>query len=555
MARVHPGTIHHQYRYAIKGFSIEMPEAAAIAISQDPRVDFVEQDGYGRLATTQSPTPSWGLDRIDQTNLPLDSSYSYNETGSMVNAYVIDSGIRSSHADFGGRVLFGIDTVGDGLNGADCTTQTPDGHGTLVAGVLGGSTYGVAKAVRIYNVRVTPCTTFFTTAQFISGVDWVTGNQVKPAVANLSFETTMSTAFDKALRRTIASGVIVVVAAGNDTMEVGGSSPSDVTQAIIVGNTDINDNLATDSNFGPSVALLAPGTRITSDSAAGDTATATVSGTSFSSPHVAGAIARYLQTNPTACQCTVKQVITSIATPGVIGGVPADTPNLLLFTPLAWPTPTYYSLSLDGSTGYVDVPGGGQGVSLNITGAVTVEAWINTNSTMIHQGIIERYNNSAGMGTNDGGYALRINNHGKIQFLTLQNGVQFDSITSNAAISSGGWHHVAGVFDGSQMRIYIDGNRDNFKSSTFAPVTGTTDVKIGVQADGTGFFNGLIDEARVTGAAVYTGSTYSLAHHLTGVAGTVGLWRFDNQTAQDCALVNNGTLVGGATFSTNFPAP
>jgi hypothetical protein len=434
----------------------------------------------------------------------------------------------------------------------------------------------------MYNVRVFPCNdSDFANSELVAGLDWVTGNQVKPAVANIDVLVPGgSTSIDKAVRRCIASGVMVVIAAGNQGADILTSppppvysplSPADVSQAITVAATDVNDNWASFSNHGFPVAILAPGVAITSDSATGDTVTVTEDGTSFAAPHVAGAIARYLQTNPTACNCTVKQEIVAQASPNKINNIPpahspqhpADTatPNLLVFTPSAWDAPTYYSLSLDGATGYVDVPDGGQGVSLNITGAITVEAWINTNTPMSHQGIIERYNNSAGMGTNDGGYALRIINNGKVRFFTLQNGVQFDSITSNSTLATlrAGWHHVAGVFDGSQMRIYIDGKLDNSKSSTFAPVTGTTDVKIGVQADGTGFFNELIDEVRVTGAAVYTGLSFPLVRHVTGVAGTVGLWRFDNLTAfnngiaEDCALVNNGTLVGGATYSTNVP--
>lgn len=551
MARVHGGSVTHIYRYALRGFSATMNEAAAIAVSLDQRVEFVEEDGRGSVDTTQT-NPPWGLDRIDQRDLPLDSAYSYVQTGAGVNAYIIDSGIRATHQDFGSpsRVSFGADFVGDGQNGADCAD-----HGTAVASITGGITYGVAKGVSITNVRVVDCAGFGATSTIISGVDWVTGNHIKPAVTNMSIGISPSTSLDKAVRKSIAAGVTYVVSAGNNNVDASGQSPARVTQAITVGATDVLDNRWQDSpslgsNFGTVLDLFGPGKDIPAAGNTSDIANFLFTGTSFAAPHVAGAVTQYLQTDTTACPSTLSEIITSNATSNKVINPGSGSPNQLLFTPQAWPVATYYSLSLNGTNAYVDVPNGGLGVSLDITGPVTVEAWIKTSSTS-RQGIIERFNSSACTGTADGGYALRIVN-GFVRVFTLKNGCEFDSIDSSVSVSDGMWHHVAGVFTGSQLWVFVDG-AGNSKSSTFAPGTGTSNLRIGTRSDGAGyFFNGLIDEARVTARAVYT-ANFTPQHKLTGVMDTKGLWRFDRQNAKDCADINNGNLQGGVMFSLDVP--
>jgi len=404
----------------------------------------------------------------------------------------------------------------------------------------------------------------------ISGVDWVTANHVKPAVVNMSVQaSSISTAWDKSIRRSIAAGVSYVVIAGNDNPPIDAStiSPSDVTQAIVVGATGddaspyYSDNRSSFSNYGSVLGLFAPGAGITGASSTGDTATQTLSGTSLASPEVTGAAAQYLQIDPTACPCMINHILTDdpahggVVTTDHVVNPGTGSPNKLLFVPQTWPTPTYYSLSLNGSTAYIDVPDPTSGgVPLDITGAVTVESWVKTTST-VRQGIVERYNNTACTGSADGGYALIIRANGSVRFETLRNGCEFDNLDAVATVRDGNWHHIAGVFDGSQMRVYVDGQLKASKSTTFAPGTGTSHLLIGRSQDGSGFFTGLIDEVRVTAAAVYSGSSFTTQHRVTGVMLKRGLWRFDISTdlGRDCAQVNSGSVVGGATSSTDVP--
>lgn len=556
MTRPLGANIGHIYRSTLKGFSATMSEAAAIALSLDPQVEFVEEDGVASVGTTQT-NPGWGLDRTDQANLPLDLAYTYNETGTGVNAYIIDTGVRTTHQDFGGRAFFATDTVGDGQNGTDCF-----GHGTSVASLVGGSTYGIAKNVTIYNVRVCDCNGSCAHSNWIAGIDWVTSNhdKTKPAVANQSLGTVggPSTAIDKAVRKSIASGVTHVVCAKNSNVDASNVSPARTLQVITVGATGddlgtnpVSDQRASFSNFGSVLDLFAPGVKTPAASPFSDTAAdPNFGGTSASSPHVAGAVARYLQTDPTACPSTVSDVITGVATSGVVINPGTGSPNKLLFTPLSWSAPTYYSLSLNGTSAYADVPNAGLGVSFDITGPITVEAWIRLSAVPTGaSGIVERYMD---LTTAEGGFALRLSSGRKLKFYSLINGFNYDVVTGGTVLATNTWYHVAGVFTGTELKVYVGGALDGSKSSTFAPGTGTSDIFIGRQAPGSGFFNGLIDEARVTADVVYT-TNFIPKNRLTGLPGTKGLWRFDRQNVRDCADIHNGSLVGGATFSTTVP--
>ena len=315
----------HVYAHAINGFSAQMTEEQALALSDDPGVAFVEEDQVMSIDVTQS-NATWGIDRIDQTNLPLSHTYSYTANGTGVNAYIIDTGIRRTHTQFGGRAFVGFDSVGDGRNTTDC-----NGHGTHVSGTVGGSTYGVAKNVHLFAVRVLNCSGSGTNSGVIAGVDWVTAHHISPAVANMSLGGGVSTALDTAVRNSIASGVTYSIAAGNSNTNASNSSPARVAEAITVGSSTMSDARSSFSNFGSVVDIFAPGSSITSSWDTSDTAINTISGTSMATPHVTGVSARFLQNNPTATPAAVRNAIVAAATLNHLSGIPSGTANRLLF--------------------------------------------------------------------------------------------------------------------------------------------------------------------------------------------------------------------------------
>ena len=318
------GKIKHVYRHALNGFAIEMSEADAELVSQDFRVKYVEEDQVMTADVTQT-NPPWGLDRIDQRNLPLNATYVYNWTGSGVRAYIIDTGIRTAHTQFGGRASNVFDAFGG--NGQDC-----NGHGTHVAGTVGGSTYGVAKSSLPRGVRVLNCSGSGSTSGVIAGVDWVRNNHIAPAVANMSLGGGASTALDSAVNNLHNANVTIAVAAGNSNANACNSSLARAANAITTGSTTMSDARSSFSNFGTCLDIFAPGSSILSAWFTSNTATATLSGTSMASPHVAGVAALYKQANPSASSTTIRNAIVNNATTGVISNVGTGSPNRLLYS-------------------------------------------------------------------------------------------------------------------------------------------------------------------------------------------------------------------------------
>jgi len=324
LATTHRGKLKHVYQHALNGFAVEMSAEDAQRLSEDFRVQFVEEDGVMTADATQS-NPPWGLDRIDQRNRPLNAIYTFNWTGSGVRAYIIDTGIRTSHTQFGGRASNVFDAFGG--NGQDC-----NGHGTHVAGTVGGSTYGVAKSALLRGVRVLNCSGSGSTSGVIAGVDWVRNNRINPAVANMSLGGGASSSLDTAVNNLANSGVAIAVAAGNSNVDACTQSPARAASAITVGSTTQSDARSSFSNFGTCLDLFAPGSGILSAWFSSDTATATLSGTSMASPHVAGAAALYKQANPSASAATIRNALVNNATTNVLSGVGTGSPNRLLYT-------------------------------------------------------------------------------------------------------------------------------------------------------------------------------------------------------------------------------
>jgi subtilisin family serine protease len=324
LASRHRGKVQYIYKHAINGFSVQMSEADAEALSQDFRVALVEEDGIVTADATQT-NPPWGLDRIDQRNRQLNGTYVNNWTGAGVRVYVIDTGIRTAHSQFGGRASNVFDAFGG--TGADC-----NGHGTHVSGTVGGSTYGVAKSALLRGVRVLDCNGSGSTSGVIAGVDWVRQNHIAPAVANMSLGGGVSTALDTAVNNLHNANVTIAVAAGNSNANACNSSPSRAVNAITTGSTTSTDARSSFSNFGTCVDIFAPGSSILSAWFTSNTATATLSGTSMASPHVAGAAALYKQANPSASSTTIRNALVNNATTGVITNAGTGSPNRLLYT-------------------------------------------------------------------------------------------------------------------------------------------------------------------------------------------------------------------------------
>jgi len=327
LASDYGASVDKTYSSALKGFSAQMSQSAVSAISTDPRVRYIEPDRMMSVSSSQTNAP-WNLDRVDQRSLPWNGMYDYAGTGLGVHVYIIDTGIRVTHVEFGSRASVSFDAVSDGQNGLDC-----NGHGTHVAGIVGGATWGVAKGAYLHAVRVLGCTGTGLLSNVLAGVDWVTANHASPAVANISATVPgASTSLETAITNSIASGVVYTIAAGNDASDACGYTPARTPNALTIGASDETDLRARYSNYGSCVDMFAPGNLIVSTWASSDTATNNLSGSSMAAPMVAGAAALYLEASPMASASAVSLVLKGAATTGVLTTNDPTSPNMLLYS-------------------------------------------------------------------------------------------------------------------------------------------------------------------------------------------------------------------------------
>ncbi|MBO2637250.1 S8 family peptidase [Shewanella algae] len=386
LANEHGIEVRQNFGNSLNGVLVKANAAQIQSLLKDPNIKYVEQDQRVSIepmveAAGDQGGATWGLDRIDQRDLPLNSNYHYDYDGSGVTAFVIDTGVRNTHNEFGGRASSGYDFIDNDNDSSDC-----NGHGTHVAGTIGGSTYGVAKNVNIVGVRVLNCSGSGTNSGVISGINWVKNNAQGPSVANMSLGGGASQALDDAVNAAVAAGISFVVAAGNDNSNACNYSPARAANAVTVGSTTSTDSRSSFSNYGTCLDIYAPGSSITSAWYNSNSATNTISGTSMASPHVAGVAALYLAENPALSPTQLTNLLVSRASSGKVGDAKTGSPNKLLYS-LAGddggcgndcpsddtPLDNGVGISVSGVQGssnyfYIDVPAGAADLNIDLAG-------------------------------------------------------------------------------------------------------------------------------------------------------------------------------------------
>jgi serine protease len=454
------GKMLNQYHAAIAGFVATMDETSLELLLSDSRIAYIEQDQIMEANATQY-NPTWGLDRVDQANLPLSGSYTYTNTGNGVTAFVVDTGVLSSHSDLTGRVGSGFTAINDGNGTNDC-----NGHGTHVAGTIGSETYGLAKDVSLIPVRVLGCNGSGSNSGVIAGVDWVAQNASGPSVANMSLGGGNSNALDNAVNGAINSGVTFVVAAGNDNSNACSGSPNRVPAALTIAASTSSDSRSSFSNYGSCVDLFAPGSSIKSTWSNGSTNT--ISGTSMAAPHVAGAVALYLQSNPNASPSQVENAIEDVAVANKISSAQGS-PNLLLqvvsgSTPPPPPTDNILKnnvpvTGLNLTTGndviyQLEVPANATDISFNLSGGSgDADMYVKFGSAPTDSSYdcrpYKNGNNETCSGTSTGGfYYVRVKAYSSFSGVTLKGSYTapgnggpdpIDSTINNISIGNGNW--------------------------------------------------------------------------------------------------------------------